>query len=122
MAINCSNQWVLCPLLCMLLLYVYGVECVVSNLRGVALGTLLATNFVCNCICITHASDSIESPLIAGLHGTYMVFVLWSFSSEFKSTLWKMPCSSYTCVGLAVVIPLVGVTVCLHPLPFANDW
>ena len=27
-----------------------------------------------------------------------------------------------SCMGLAVLIALVGVAVCLLPLPFANDW
>ena len=39
-----------------------------AHRRSMAWGTLLAREFVCNYVCIFHASYNIESPLIAGLH------------------------------------------------------
>ena len=91
-------------------------------------------NFVCNCICITHASYNIESPLIAGLHvrnRLFMVYLPFSGPSVKYQEITASPhlkvdcgrCSvPVTCLGLAVLIALMGVAVCLRPLPFVNDW
>ena len=85
----------------------YAAHCGVHR-RSVAWGTLLARDFVCNYVCIFHASYNIESPLLAGLHVRKQTFhgvfaFLWSFCyksrdnsfTTLEGTPWKMLWSSY---------------------------